>query len=121
VYVVFIAGPFRATTTWRIEEHVRQAERMALQVWQAGFAAICPHTNSRFFQGEAPDSIWLVGYREILRRCDAVLLIPGWVSSEGAVAEMQEARRLKLPICRSVRELSEALNSKKKPRTRKPR
>ena len=49
--LVYIAGPFRGSSAWDIEENIRVAERAALEVWKMGAAALCPHTNTRFFQG----------------------------------------------------------------------
>ena len=64
--VIYVAGPFRAATTWKIEQNCRLAEELALEVWKLGCAAICPHINSRFFQSECPDSVWREGDLEII-------------------------------------------------------
>jgi hypothetical protein len=98
----YIAGPFRAKSSWKIEQNIRRAEELALKVWEAGAACICPHTNTRFFQGEADDSVWLDGDMEILRRCDAVLLAPGWQESKGALKEKDEAERLAIPVFETI-------------------
>lgn len=71
---------------------------MALEVWRAGAAAVCPHANTRFYQGAAPDEVWLAGDMEILSRCDAILVCPGWANSSGTVGEMIRAIKLKIPV-----------------------
>lgn len=96
--IIGIIGPFRAPTSWQIEQHIRRAEALALEVWKLGAACICPHTNTRFFQGEAPDAVWLAGYLAILARVDAVLLVPGWEASSGSRAEVAFARQRMLPV-----------------------
>ena len=103
--LIYIAGPFRAPSAWEVEQNVRLAESLALQCWRAGFAVICPHTNTRFFQGAAEDSVWLKGDLEILRRCDAVLTTHNWPVSSGARNEVSEAMRLGLPVFYSFRKL----------------
>jgi hypothetical protein len=103
--VIFVSGPFRAATAWEIEQNVRRAETLALEVWRAGFAAICPHTNTRFFDGAAPDRLWLDGDIEILRRCDALILVPGWERSSGSVHEVAVANDLAIPVFSSVETL----------------
>ncbi len=96
--VAFVAGPFRGPNAWEIECNIRRAETVALELWRLGFAVICPHTNSRFFQGAAPDEVWLKGDLEFLRRCDLVVLAPGWRKSSGTAGEVAEAGRLGIPV-----------------------
>jgi hypothetical protein len=105
--VVYVAGPFRADNSWLIEQNIRRAEELSLKVWQNDMAAVCPHTNTRFFQGAADDDVWLKGDLEILERCDAVLLAPGWKDSRGTIAEVSRANDLKLPVFVSIERLLE--------------
>lgn len=90
--VVYVAGPFRGPNSWEIEQNIRRAETLALEVWRMGAAVLCPHTNTRFFQGAADDAIWLDGDLELLKRCDAILMTPDWQRSSGARAEEEFAR-----------------------------
>lgn len=71
--LVYIAGPYRAPTEWEVLGNIRRAEEVALRVWKAGAACICPHKNTAFFGGAAPDDVWLTGDLEMVRRCDAVV------------------------------------------------
>lgn len=97
--LIYIAGPFRGPNHWEVEENIRRAERLALIAWQiGGCAVICPHTNTRFFDGAAPDAVWLEGDIEILRRCDAVLTTMDWERSSGARKEVEIAGALGLPV-----------------------
>ena len=95
--VVYLAGPFRAANSWEIEQNIRRAEALALEVWRAGMACICPHANTRFYQGAAPDEVWLNGDLELVRRCDAVLLTQDWIRSTGARAEKAFAEQHDIP------------------------
>jgi hypothetical protein len=103
--VVFIAGPFRASTPWKIEQNIRKAETLSLEVAYAGFMPLCPHTNTRFFDGECSDQFWLEGTSELLRRCDALLTVKGWEDSIGARAEVTLAKGEKIPIFHSLEDL----------------
>lgn len=103
--VVFIAAPFRGATAWQVAENVRAAERAALEVWRAGHVAVCPQANSALFHGAAPDEVFLIGYQELLRRCD-VMYVAG-ATSAGVVDEMRVAAECGIPIVDSIESLNE--------------
>lgn len=86
--LAFVSGPFRAPDAWSREQNIRRAEEVALALWRMGFAVICPHTNTRFFEGALPDAVWLAGDLEMLRRCDLLVTVPGWEASVGACSEV---------------------------------
>lgn len=90
--VIYVAGSYRSNTEWGLVENIRKAEDAAIRLWQEGYAVICPHKNTAHFGGLAPDNIWLEGDLEILKRCDAIYMVPGWSSSKGASAEHAMAK-----------------------------
>lgn len=104
--LIYIAGPFRAANSWEVEQNIRRAESLSLEVWRLGAAAICPHTNTRFFSGAAADAVWLAGNIEILKRCDAVMLTPDWQRSSGARAEVKVADDLGIPVFVALEDLA---------------
>lgn len=85
--VAFISGPYRADTINEIKENIQTAEKYAKKYWRLGYAVICPHMNSAFFDGICADSVRRGGYIEILKKCDCLILIPNWWDSRGSVAE----------------------------------
>ncbi len=103
--VIYIAGPFRSKTEWGRQQNIREAERYALEVWVRGAAAICPHKNTEHFEGSAPDQLWIQGDLEILRRCDAVLFLPTWRMSQGAILERSYAEERGIPVFDTLDEL----------------
>lgn len=96
--VVYVAGPFRAETSWQVEQNIRRAEALALELWKMGYAVVCPHLNTRHFQGELPDSAWLKGDLAILQKCDLVVVTPDWDRSAGAREEVAAALRAGIPV-----------------------
>jgi hypothetical protein len=102
--LVYIAGPYRAATEWEIVQNIRRAEALALRVWQAGAACICPHKNTAFFGGAADVEVWLAGDLEMLRRCDAVICTSDWQLSIGATNEVAFARQLGMPVFETFEE-----------------
>lgn len=98
--VVYIAGPYRGNVVRRALNILR-ARRAAIFVWQHGGVALCPHLNTAFFDGHAPDETWLEGDLELLQRCDAVWTIDGWRESAGALTEDAAAYVVGIPRLRS--------------------
>jgi hypothetical protein len=109
--VVYVAGPYRASTEYEVLLNIQAAERLALLVWQSGAACICPHKNTAFFGGAADDNVWLMGDLEIIRRCDAVVCTSNWQSSVGAVGEVALARSLGIPVFDCIEDLKAWLES----------
>ncbi len=97
--VVYIAGPYRSDTEFGVLENIRHAEKYALKYWKLGYTVICPHKNTAFFGGAAPDEFWLEGDLELLRRSDIVVFIPGWENSGGAKAEHEFSKE----CCKAIR------------------
>ena len=96
--VVYVAGKFRGKTAWDVAENVRAAERVGFAVAAAGAMPLIPHANTAHLDGTLTGQFWLDGTMELLRRCDAVMMVPGWPDSKGALAEREEANRLGLPV-----------------------
>lgn len=85
--LAYIAGPYRGSTHYDIEQNIRAAEAIAIKYWRLGYAVICPHKNTAHFDGLADDAVWLNGDLEILKRCDVVVMLPTWEKSVGAKEE----------------------------------
>lgn len=96
--VVYIAGKYRGPNAWAVEQNIRAAEEVAARVIQLGMMPLCPHKNTAHMEGLADDEFFLAGTMELLRRCDAVVLVPGWDKSTGTRAEVTEARALGIPV-----------------------
>lgn len=100
--LIYIAGPFRGKTSWDVEKHIRHAEDLAYEVARLGAMPLCPHTNTRFFDGTMTEQFWLDGTLELMSRCDAVVLTDDWHFSAGARAEVQKAHALNLPVFENI-------------------
>lgn len=96
--VIYVAGPYRAGSAWYVEQNVRRAEMVSYYIWASGHVAICPHTNTRFFDGSLPDQVFVDGTLEMMRRCDAVIVLPNHEGSVGTRGEIAEAERLGMPV-----------------------
>lgn len=90
--VAYLAGPYRAKNGRTVIENIRAAEKIAIKWWKCGFAVICPHLNTAFFDGLAPDELWLQGDLNILTRCDLILVMSNYKDSAGSLIEVEAAK-----------------------------
>lgn len=103
--VIYIAGPYRGASESEVFANILRARDCAAEVWKAGHIAICPHLNTMLMGGMLPDERWLEGDLEILKRCDGMMLVPGWESSSGSRRETGKAISFGIPIYESLSEL----------------
>jgi nucleoside 2-deoxyribosyltransferase len=103
--VLYIAGPYEASTAWLTEHNVRSAEAVALRVWSHGYVALCPHAMTRFYGGALSRATWLAGDLELLSRCDGVLMLEHWERSEGAMGERAFALAKGIPVFATLAEV----------------
>jgi len=95
--LIYISGPYRASTVAGIRDNIRKAEVVRDRLMQLGYAVICPHANTAFSDGVVPDEHFLDMDLEILKRCDLIYMMRGWEKSVGATAELDLARTNGLP------------------------
>ncbi len=103
--VFYIAGPYRADTPRKVLENIRAAEKVAMDVWKSGNIALCPHLNSRLMDGVCDDSVFLKGAIELMKRCDGVVLVPSWLLSAGAKAEIRIAKEINIPVYKNIKDI----------------
>lgn len=96
--IAYIAGSYRARTKLGVIMNILRARRVAIKYWKIGYAVICPHMNTALFDGHCADSVWLKGDREILTRCDVVVMMENWKKSAGARAEHELAKACNIPV-----------------------
>jgi len=101
--IIYIAGKYRGN----IEENIHTAREMTIKVWEAGFTCICPHLNTIHFERDCkcPEESYLEGDIEIVKRCNAVLMLEGWQESIGATDEHDFAHREGIPILYNMSDL----------------
>lgn len=102
--IVYVAGPYRGKTESDVVRNIRNAEAVAIRIWQAGHIALCPHKNTALFGGLCHDGVWLKGDLEMLKRCDELVLVDGWPGSPGTLQEVDIAVENNIPIFKSIGE-----------------
>jgi len=122
IKTVYIAGPLTPASTTQnhaIEYlvNIRNMVSAGRRLFMAGLYPFVPAFDFLFFMLPPTDSSWEEGPLEIsgpqikeysmewLRRCDAVLFLPGWSKSQGAIAEYFEAKSLGIPTFFDIEDL----------------
>ena len=102
--LIYLAGPYRAKTFWRVLLNILRAWIAARKLWLKGFFVFCPHLNSAFMGGkDTIEKLFQSGDLQILSFCDALLRLPG--NSQGADIEVEQAREWCIPVYFSVARL----------------
>lgn len=98
--LAYLAGPYRSKDgIWGVKRNVEAAMSVARELWKQGYSVICPHANTALMDGpDIPDAVFLEGDIEMLRRCDLIVMLPGWERSAGASVEHQVAREIGLVV-----------------------
>lgn len=101
--LLYIAGPFTAPTLEQQERNVRAAEAAAHAVATecSNVYPVVPHSLGLKLPCHGAFSDYhYAGTLRLMEACHAVLLIPGWERSLGAVREADRAAELGMPVFR---------------------
>lgn len=96
--IIYIAGPYRGSNPWVVENNIRHAERAAFEVCKMGGVALCPHTMFRYFNGTLTDEFWIDATKQLLLVSQAALMCDGWKFSEGSRGELALAQTAGMPV-----------------------
>lgn len=117
VTIIYLAGPYRDGPAGNRRQNIRRAEEYAARLWACGFAVLCPHLNTAFFDGDAPAEAFLDGDLDIIRALARgadrfiLALLPGWQLSKGTLAEKKLAEELGQTVADAGTLLEESINA----------
>ena len=89
--------------------NIRKAEEIAKQLWDAGFAVICPHSNGTMLDGvpysggtDRGEKMLMRGDLEMIKWCDFIVVVDGWAKSKGSQREIDFALNNGITIFSSI-------------------
>lgn len=104
--VIYCAGPYSGSTPGMVADNVADAVHFGKKVRALGALPLVPHVtvlSTDDYEGA------MVECFELIRRSDAVVLMPTWHLSPGAVREKAFAEGLGLMVFESLEALAEAV------------
>ena len=104
--IIYTAGPYRAATPEGVQENIARAAQYAGAILRRGHTPLCPHTMTAGYDyPDVPPAVYLATDLDLLRKCHAIFLLPGWEDSFGSRAELREAQALGLVVFRDLADL----------------
>lgn len=97
--LVYLAGPYSAIIERTM--NLRLAFEAGAAVCDLGVPDLFPVSPTRstaHLDAHGTPEYFYAGTLELMRRCDAVMVFGDWRQSKGAVAEVEEAQRLGIPV-----------------------
>jgi len=109
---VYVAGPYRCSGKCGVDlDHMRTGLNMGIDVLLAGYSAFIPWFDflmKLVGRGAEIETKHFQAYcMEWLKVSEVVLVLPGWESSSGTIAEIKVAQELGIPVLYSFEDLLE--------------
>lgn len=100
---VYVAGPYSSGDIITILENIRNGQRQSVRLLLAGHEPFCPWLDYQFnFMLRDKEKLYVEDYYRYsmawLEVSDAVVVLRGWDTSKGTLAEMKRAKELGIPI-----------------------
>jgi hypothetical protein len=110
--LIFCACKYTEPHTYQIQRNIHAATYYVQEVALLGGVPLCPAMIGANLEGVQSYLWWGDAYINLLRRCDAVFMVPGYERSNGATKELTEALAIGLPVFFELDDLKDWLDDK---------
>jgi hypothetical protein len=107
----YVAGPFSASTRAGVDQNIRRAVDLGVEVAKLGAYPVIPHANTADprFEHVQPYEFWIDATMAMLRPCEALITVAGWEASSGARGEVAYQRKREGFVAHSIEALARYL------------
>jgi hypothetical protein len=99
---VYVAGPYSSDNVLGVLSNIRKGISVSYQLLHQGFAPFCPWLDYHFVLADNTNDLKVVDFYEYsmewLRCSEAVYIQGDWKNSKGTQAEIEEAKKLDIPV-----------------------
>ena len=99
---IYVAGPYSADNVIDVLRNIRNGIEASQQVFMQGYAPFCPWLDYHFVLMDFGDALTLDDFYQYsmawLDVSDGLLVLPGYETSKGTLAEIKRAERLNIPV-----------------------
>jgi hypothetical protein len=105
--IVYIAGRYSGNTLDEVARNIDEARTVALMLAERRIPFLCTilqtaHFDSLLAESDPGYGYWIQCSLEVVKRCDAVFLVPNWQQSNGARKEVEYARAYGIPAFEDI-------------------
>ena len=97
-FIAYIIAPYRAPTIAGVRHNIEAARALSELLWRNNIPTLCPHLNSSYMDGIAPDQVFLDGDTVLLSRCNVAVVLPTAEQSAASMSEVDFACAHHIPI-----------------------
>ena len=106
---IYCAGPYSANNVIDVLKNIGRGEKACAELFAMGYAVFCPWHDKSYVTDNPDGEFTVQQFYDFsmawLEVSDAVLVLPGWETSQGTIAEIAHAVELNIPVFYSLEDL----------------
>jgi len=104
---IYVAGKYSDPNIINVLGNIREGIKMSAKLLSLGYAPFCPFLDYQFqfYEPDLKVEDYYAYSLTWLNSCDAMLVLPGYKSSKGTLAEIDTAKISGIPIYYSLEDL----------------
>ena len=113
---IYVAGPISNTDPCVVLKNIGEGIQASRELIKHGYVPFCPFADFLYFFSEPRPSLEKIQIVSIewMKKCHAILMLPGWEKSRGSLREKLIAEKKGIPIFYSIHDLLMAMPPDKK-------